>query len=238
MGIKYVVVAQSGAPLAYDKGKAVVKPPDSTVNALDEQLDLARLSVSKSVFNYDNSAFTPEVAELPSGALDKAGSDLAAILTTDLSGAKVALPERGRFADGSGELADDVELYVARTHDANWTLTVGDALVGPSISSGRRCQAGVLAAVGAQRRHRAAAALVATSTSSADAGPGCPGGRPQADAGRPTGSLPSGAAAGQEPGWTDRSPPRAPTFTMEGGGALSRPSDWSFVTTSRASTHR
>ena len=143
MGIKYVVVAQSGAPLAYDKGKAVVKPPDSTVNALDEQLDLARLSVSKSVFIYDNSAFTPEVAELPSGALDKAGSDLAAILTTDLSGAKAALPERGRFADGSGELADDVELYVARTHDANWTLTVGDAEVEQRPAFGWASQASI-----------------------------------------------------------------------------------------------
>ncbi len=124
MGIKYVVVAQSGAPLAYDKGKAVVKPPASTVNALDEQLDLARLSVSKSVIIYDNSAFTPEVAELPSGALDKAGNDLAAMLTADLSGAKAALPERGRFAEGTGKLSDDSELYVARTNDANWTLTV------------------------------------------------------------------------------------------------------------------
>ncbi|MCB1029372.1 MAG: glycosyltransferase, partial [Microthrixaceae bacterium] len=124
MGVKFVVVARSGAPLAYDTGKAVVEPPASTVNALDEQLDLARLSVSESLFIYDNSAFAPEVAQLPAGTLDDAGDDLAAMLSADLGAAEAVLPEGRRFAEGVGELDPDAELYVARTRDANWTLTV------------------------------------------------------------------------------------------------------------------
>ncbi len=124
MGINYVVVARSGAPLAYDKGKAVVEPPASTVNALDEQLDLSRLSVSESLFIYENSAFTPEVATVPAGTFDDAGDGLGSVLTTNLTAAKAALPQGTRADEGTGRLAADVELYVARTHDANWTLTV------------------------------------------------------------------------------------------------------------------
>lgn len=124
MGIKFVVVARSGAPLAYDKGNAVVEPPASTVNALDEQLDLARLSVSESLYIYDNAAFSPEVAELPAGTLDDSGDDLAAMLSADLSDGQAVLPDGRRFAEGIGELDAESQLYVARTRDANWTLTV------------------------------------------------------------------------------------------------------------------
>ena len=125
MGVRYVVVARSGAPLAFDKAR--VEPPDSTVDALDQQLDLARLSVSESLFIYDNAAFTPEVAQLPAGTLEDSGDDLSAVLATDLSKAEAVLPTGDRFIEGRGPVTDETELYVARSRDANWKLNVGDA---------------------------------------------------------------------------------------------------------------
>jgi len=129
MGIRYVVVPERLAPKPFATEEA---PLDAQVrDALSSQLDLVQINVNPAVTIYENAAWIPTRALLPSTeAGDLGGEDvdlreaLAASARTDFGEATAALGDERGPTTFRGPVDGDGELYLAAGPSSGWSLDV------------------------------------------------------------------------------------------------------------------
>ena len=121
MAVRYIVVPTRMAPGAPGPS---LPPPADLGPTLDQQVDLSLLQSDDSLSVYENAAWAPSRAHLPSSATDASRTGgLAAAGDVDLSGAAPVLRSpRSPVHDGGTVPRGDV--FLSQAADAGWKLTV------------------------------------------------------------------------------------------------------------------
>jgi hypothetical protein len=123
MSIRYIVVPLRAGPEA--SGATAYPPPAALVNTLAGQLDLQQKDIDDALVVYENEAWIPERAQLPTpaaAASDQAGFE--SLVRTDITGATAILPA----GNGANQWTGDVTAgtaYLAAPADGRWQLKVG-----------------------------------------------------------------------------------------------------------------
>jgi GT2 family glycosyltransferase len=132
MAIRYLVIPSANAPSG--TGAASVATPSALLAGLQLQTDLQLLNVDPNYVVYQNSAWAPARAVLPSSAVAvasaSAASGLRPLQQTDLTGASPVL-SGGSPTRTSGTVPlnpkGPTEVYVAATRQGGWRLQVAGA---------------------------------------------------------------------------------------------------------------
>ncbi|HYF45237.1 MAG TPA: hypothetical protein VD926_03440, partial [Acidimicrobiales bacterium] len=129
MGIRYVVIPERLAPKPFASEEV---PLDAEVrDALSSQLDLVQVNVNPAVTIYENAAWIPTRAILPTTEAGDLGSDvvdlreaLAASARTDFGEATAALGDERGPTTFRGPVDGQGELYLAAGPTSGWSLEV------------------------------------------------------------------------------------------------------------------
>jgi hypothetical protein len=129
MGIRYVVVPERLAPKPFATEEFPLDP--MVRDALSSQLDLVQINVNSAVTIYENAAWIPTRALLPSSDAGDLGADavepseaLAAASRTDFGDATPALGDEQGPTTFAGPVDGDGELYLASGPTDGWNLEV------------------------------------------------------------------------------------------------------------------
>jgi len=129
MGIRYVVVPERLAPTPFAEEEVPLDP--EVRDALSSQLDLVQINVNTAVTIYENAAWIPTRALLPSSEAGDMGEDavdprdaLAASANTDFGEATPALGDERGPTTFRGGVDGQGELYLAAGPSSGWTLQV------------------------------------------------------------------------------------------------------------------
>lgn len=122
MGVRYIVVPQQVAPAPFATERLPI--PVDLADTLDGQLDLEPLDLPAGLTVYRNQAFYPERAVVPSAAAPPAGGGVTDAAGVDLSGLRVALPDRHGRLRWSGPVDADTTVLFAAAHSDRWSLSV------------------------------------------------------------------------------------------------------------------
>jgi hypothetical protein len=129
MGIRYVVVPERLAPKPFASEEFPLDP--AVRDALSSQLDLVQINVNPAVTIYENAAWIPTRALLPSSDAGDMGEDaveprdaLAAATRTDFGEATAALGDEQGPTTFVGPVDGEGELYLASGPSSGWHLTV------------------------------------------------------------------------------------------------------------------
>lgn len=133
--VRYVVVPLADGAVA--STQRPLSPPSGLIDALDDQLDLARpLTRPLNFIVYENTAWTPTRSVLtPAGAEASRLAGAEALAQADLSGSlpfAVGSPDRGAATDE----VDAGTVHVAVPFDRRWSLTVDGVAVAPRRAFG------------------------------------------------------------------------------------------------------
>jgi GT2 family glycosyltransferase len=119
MGVQYVVVPLQQAPDAERR----FTPAPAVTEALEDQLDLARLDLTGSLIVYRNDAYVPVPASVAVGDGGDPGEAARLADPGSLSAAEPVL-DPSRFARFTGDVDEQSVLYLASDYSSRWTLTV------------------------------------------------------------------------------------------------------------------
>jgi GT2 family glycosyltransferase len=129
MGIRYVVVPERLAPTPFATEEFPLDP--QVRDALASQLDLVQINVNTAVTIYENAAWIPTRALLPSSDAGDMGEDavepreaLAAATRTDFGDATAALGDEQGPTTFQGPVDGEGELYLASGPTDGWHLEV------------------------------------------------------------------------------------------------------------------
>ncbi len=129
MGIRYIVVPERLAPQPFADEEFPLDPP--VRDALSSQLDLVQINVNPAVTLYENDAWIPTRALLPSSDAGDLGSGevtpeeaLAASTATDFGSATPALGDERGPTTYRGPVDGQGELYLASGPTSGWRLEV------------------------------------------------------------------------------------------------------------------
>jgi GT2 family glycosyltransferase len=129
MGIRYVVVPERLAPTPFATEEVPLDP--AVRDALSSQLDLVQINVNSAVTIYENAAWIPTRALLPSSDAGDMGEEavepreaLAAATRTDFGDATAALGDEQGPTTFVGPVDGEGELYLASGPSSGWHLTV------------------------------------------------------------------------------------------------------------------
>ena len=129
MGIRYVVVPERLAPKPFATEEFPLDP--AVRDALSSQLDLVQINVNPAVTIYENAAWIPTRATLPSSDAGDIGSEaveprdaLAAATATDFGDATAALGDERGPTTFRGPVDGEGELYLASGPSSGWHLEV------------------------------------------------------------------------------------------------------------------
>lgn len=122
MGVRYVVVPQQLAPAPFASEPFPI--PRDLADTLDAQLDLEPLDLPAGLTVYRNQAFYPVRSVVPSAAAPPSGGGVTAAAGVDLSGLRVALPDRRGHLSWSGPVDPETTVLFAASHSDRWTLSV------------------------------------------------------------------------------------------------------------------
>lgn len=129
MGVRYVVVPERLAPKPFADEEFPLDP--AVRDALASQLDLVQINVNPAVTVYENSAWIPTRALLPSSDAGDMGSEaveprdaLAAATRTDFGDATSALGDEQGPTTFQGPVDGEGELYLASGPTDGWNLEV------------------------------------------------------------------------------------------------------------------
>ncbi len=124
MAIRYVVVPERAAP---SLAKTALLPPPSDVPAtLDAQVDLKQLKGDSALRVYENAAWAPGRALLgPDQAQASRQSSLESVASVDLTGSRLALPERRSRARYQGPVQRGDVVFLSEASSPRWQLRVG-----------------------------------------------------------------------------------------------------------------
>ena len=129
MGVRYVVVPERLAPKPFAEEEFPLDP--AVREALASQLDLVQINVNPAVTVYENAAWIPTRALLPSSDAGDMGAEavepraaLAASAATDFGDATPALGDERGPTTFRGGVDGDGELYLASGPSDGWTLEV------------------------------------------------------------------------------------------------------------------
>jgi GT2 family glycosyltransferase len=133
-GVRYVVVVDRAAPAPYGGVSAPV--PDEVVDALEQQLDLARIELNPDITLYRNAAWAPRVVAVASGTVpaetDEDGTAwMRQAIETDLATSGEPLESTGP-ASARGPVDPDSEVLVGSSPGDGWDVTVDG---GPATST-------------------------------------------------------------------------------------------------------
>ncbi|MEY2463603.1 MAG: hypothetical protein QOH64_1741 [Acidimicrobiaceae bacterium] len=135
MGVRYVIVVEAAAP-----GEKIRVSPADVTRTLGEQLDLEQVPVDSTLHLYQNAAWAPSRAKLPSDAAKAAATPqpdyFDTAIATDLRGAEPALPADNGYAAYTGPVANGDDIYQASAASSRWSLSVGDRTVPRSTAFG------------------------------------------------------------------------------------------------------
>ena len=129
MGVRYLVVPERLAPNPFADEELPLDP--QVRDALSSQLDLVQINVNSAVTIYENAAWIPTRALLPSSEAGDMGEDaveprdaLAAAANTDFGEATPALGDERGPTTFRGPVDGQGELYLASGPSSGWTLEV------------------------------------------------------------------------------------------------------------------
>ncbi len=122
MAVQYVVVPLAPAPDPFARDTTYV--PSDLLAVLDGQLDLDSVTVNPGVRVYENAAYAPSRALLPSDTAIAAGGDaLTDRVVPELAAAPAVLPDIAGYSDWTGSLDEPGQLYLSAAGD-RWRLEV------------------------------------------------------------------------------------------------------------------
>lgn len=122
MGVRYIVVPEQIAPAPFASERLPI--PTDLADTLAGQLDLEPLDLPAGLTVYRNQAFYPKRAVVPSAAAPPRGGGVTDAAGVDLSGLRVALPDRDGQLRWSGPVDADTTVLFAAAHSDRWSLSV------------------------------------------------------------------------------------------------------------------